>query len=127
MLGFCLLQDVLLRKAQVELLAWAECSGYEQPGRCRRALPLACPDTKQRRVFGAASRDGGRGVSCYLHSIQAGCSGVLEALGDKALCQHRVLFAALLSISLTGLQTLSQKLILLGWMSSFTSPSVIAG
>lgn len=85
----------------------------------------ASPDTKQHRVFGAASRDGG--VSCYLHSIQAGCSGVLEALGDKALCQHRVLFAALLSISLTGLQTLSQKLILLEWMSSFTSPSITAG
>lgn len=66
-------------------------------------------------------------MSCYLHSIQAGCSGVLEALGDKALCQHRVLFAALLSISLTGLQTLSEKLILLQWMSSFTRPPITAG
>lgn len=66
-------------------------------------------------------------MSCYLYSTQAGCSGVLEVLVDKALCQHRVLFAALLSISLTGLQTLSQKLILLEWMSSFTSPSITAG
>lgn len=66
-------------------------------------------------------------MSCYLYSIQAGCSGVLEVLVDKALCQHQVLFAALLSISLTGLQTLSQKLILLEWMSSFTSPSITAG
>lgn len=46
-------------------------------------------------------------MSCYLYSIQAGCSSVLGALGDKAPCQHRVLFAALLSISLTGPQTLS--------------------
>lgn len=126
-MAFCLLQDVLLRKAQVELLALAQCSGCEQPGRCRKALLLASPDMKQQRVFGAASRDGGRGMSCYLHSIQAGCSSVLEVLGDKALCQHWVLFAALLSISLTGLQTLSQKVILLEWMSSFTSPSITVG
>lgn len=59
--------------------------------------------------------------------VSAGCSGVWEVLGDKALCQHRLLFAALLSVSLVVLQTSSQKLILLEWMSSFTSPSVTVG
>lgn len=86
-----------------------------------------CPLHKQQRVLGAACRDAGRGRSCYLHRTHRGCSGVWEALGDKALCQHRVLFAALLSISLTGLQTLSQKLILLEWMTTFTRPSIPAG
>lgn len=38
-----------------------------------------------------------------------------------------MLFAALLSISLVGLQTLSQELILLEWMSSFTSPFITVG
>lgn len=37
--GFLSLQDVLLRKARLEVLALAQRSGYEQPGRCRRALP----------------------------------------------------------------------------------------